>query len=584
MSMRVALRQIPTRIALYMTLRVSTQLDTKSISPGPGGCANPIFSPRYDNTDRTVPSCSPPASSHAHLRRCCRWRRRWSRRDQSVCVCPFRRRFPASCSSLRTWWLNFDSSYLLKPHDAAWEDGIIALDAGTLHVFSPFALGLPLAGSGQGALAQILRRNPLLFRSHDGSKTYTAFEIYSFLQYVRSYVPKCTIHTDVGPRCFLITHAHLDHISGLVMSAGSLSGPRKRIYATKETLDDLTTIFSDRIWPNLASWSEIDEDYKLLYSLYASPLFCPFPADAMSPHRLLADNKYKSITPAISVRTIPISHGHNDMGHYGSAAFFLRHDQSTHEFLFFGDVEPDAVAMHPQTLNVWRAAAPMIPQTLSAIFIECSWPAGRSDATLYGHLSPTHLVDELVALAGEVVKCRRGGQGAAGVRVRPVRKKQRRNPIAPSELVGALDGLRVYVMHCKDDFSGDPAIPMRDIIVPQVRALVEEKKLGAEIIAVEQGMCIGASLPHASHSLVLTPPFVPRDMKCTFTICILPELCTVDTTFPGPMLYISTTVALAFHHSLDRLISNYYDTPKYINHIAKPLSEDDASRFKLHDV
>ncbi|KAG5645050.1 hypothetical protein DXG03_007229 [Asterophora parasitica] len=327
------------------------------------------------------------------------------------------------------------SAYLLKPHDAAWEDGIIALEA----------------GSAQGALAQLLYRNPLLFNDDTTrtSRTYTASEIYSFLR-----------------------HAHLDHISGLVISAGSFSGPRKRIYATKDTLDDLESVFSDRIWPNLASWNEDDEDFKLLYSL------------------LIADSKYKNVYPSVSVRTIPISHGHNATGQYGSAAFFIRHDTHNREFLFFGDVEPDSVAAYPQTINVWRAAAPKFPQKLSAIFIECSWPSGRRDDMLFGHLSPIHLVDELVALAGEVVKSRKGERG--GVRARPLRKKQRKNPVSPEELLGALTGLRVYVMHCKDDLAGKSEVSMRDIIVPQVKALVEEKKLGAEIIAVEPGMHIGA--------------------------------------------------------------------------------------------
>ena len=65
--------------------------------------------------------------------------------------------------------------------------------------------------------------------------------------------------------CFIISHAHLDHVNGLVLSAGSLLGPRKRVCAPQSTLKTLETIFSDRIWPNLASWDADDAAYKLLY-------------------------------------------------------------------------------------------------------------------------------------------------------------------------------------------------------------------------------------------------------------------------------------------------------------------------------
>ena len=68
--------------------------------------------------------------------------------------------------------------------------------------------------------------------------------------------------------CFLITHAHLDHINGLVLSAGTLKGPRKRIHAARHVIDNIETVFSDRVWPKLASWSAKDDDYKLLYDPY----------------------------------------------------------------------------------------------------------------------------------------------------------------------------------------------------------------------------------------------------------------------------------------------------------------------------
>jgi 3',5'-cyclic-nucleotide phosphodiesterase len=31
-------------------------------------------------------------------------------------------------------------------------------------------------------------------------------------------------------------------------------------------LEDLEVVFSDRIWPNLASWEEEDDNVKLLYA------------------------------------------------------------------------------------------------------------------------------------------------------------------------------------------------------------------------------------------------------------------------------------------------------------------------------
>ena len=73
--------------------------------------------------------------------------------------------------------------------------------------------------------------------------------------------------------CFLISHAHLDHVVGLVLSAGSLTGCRKHVWAPPSVLKILETIFSDRIWPNLASWGEDDAPFKLLYRPYVLHLY-----------------------------------------------------------------------------------------------------------------------------------------------------------------------------------------------------------------------------------------------------------------------------------------------------------------------
>ncbi|RXW24905.1 hypothetical protein EST38_g950 [Candolleomyces aberdarensis] len=330
------------------------------------------------------------------------------------------------------------SAYIVKSHSSCWEDGILALEA----------------GSGQGALGRILETSPRLFLSEDDpllpGRTLSAADVYSAI------------------RCFLITHAHLDHINSLVVSAGSLKGPRKRIYAVKQTLQDIASVFNDRIWPNLASWDEKDEDYKLLYS------------------PLTPDMTFTPIFPDISVQTFPLNHGSNDHGPYESSAYFIRHDLTGTEFLFFGDVEPDSLAATPRSVHVWRAAAPKIPETLRAVFIECSYPSGRPDSQLYGHLTPEYLLEELITLATEVRKLRPANHSAE-LHTKHTRKRQRRLPTV-SDIRNALDGLTVYITHVKDAPTGKT--PMREVILEQVRSLVESKGLGCTILAAEQGMHI----------------------------------------------------------------------------------------------
>jgi hypothetical protein len=53
--------------------------------------------------------------------------------------------------------------------------------------------------------------------------------------------------------------------SGLVLSAGSfLGGRRRRIAAVNTVLEDIETVFSGRLWPKLANREENGEDYTYL--------------------------------------------------------------------------------------------------------------------------------------------------------------------------------------------------------------------------------------------------------------------------------------------------------------------------------
>lgn len=222
---------------------------------------------------------------------------------------------------------------------------------------------------------------------------------------------------------------------------------------------------------------------------------------------------------------------------YDSSAFFIRHTPSSAEFLFLGDVEPDSISHSGRTRAVWRAAAQRgVPRTVRAIFIECSWPAGRPDSLLFGHLSPEYVAAELRTLAKEVriaagddrggvvrngnAKGRHKTEGpATGAR----KSKRRRGSIHvldcdslqsngavgvgsddPLALVGALAGLTVYIIHCKDDFSSAPGEPpVSERILQQVKALVQEDGLGCEIVLARQGMKFSES-PLTSRALELS--------------------------------------------------------------------------------
>ena len=192
---------------------------------------------------------------------------------------------------------------------------------------------------------------------------------------------------------------------------------------------------------------------------------------------------------------MPVTHGLTKTGSvYESAVYFLRNNVTERELLFFGDVEPDSISSKPQTINVWKEAAPKIPHTLASIFIECSWTSDRPDNLLFGHLNPMHLVNELVALAVEVYKVKNHltsdsvvvTEGGAGPDTR-ARKKKKLNPISLESLRGVLDGVTVHIMHCKSDVGGKYDGPISQVIGAEVRALVEKKGLGVEIVVLEQG-------------------------------------------------------------------------------------------------
>jgi len=153
---------------------------------------------------------------------------------------------------------------------------------------------------------------------------------------------------------FLITHSHLDHISGLAIATAALKNVKqcKRIAALSHTITALRKhIFNDFIWPNLS-----DEDGGVgLITYVRLPEAAPV---------------YVWVAEGLSVQAWPVSHGHCMRNHnhrgsnaglgasisspqgtptpaiceqpcvFNSTTYFIRDEITFGEVLMWGDVEP----------------------------------------------------------------------------------------------------------------------------------------------------------------------------------------------------------------------------------------------------
>ena len=249
----------------------------------------------------------------------------------------------------------------------------------------------------------------------------------------------------------LITHPHLDHISGFVVNtAGPPATVPKRLAGLPSTIEALKKhVFNNVIWPNL---SDENDGAGLVTFMRLM--------DGGSPALGEGDGKgYIEVCEGLSAKARSISHGHCIERHthrgsnagteplslareastrgsplrglqgpragrsqsitsHGSAeatipaadfcvsnssAYFIRDQVTGREVLIFGDVEPDSISLSPRNKFVWSDAAPMIVSgRLRGILIECSFDDSQPEDRLYGHMSPKYLIKELIFLASEV--------------------------------------------------------------------------------------------------------------------------------------------------------------------------------------
>ncbi|KAK1982187.1 cAMP phosphodiesterase class-II [Colletotrichum cereale] len=248
---------------------------------------------------------------------------------------------------------------------------------------------------------------------------------------------------------YLITHPHLDHISGFVVNTAGLTRP-KRLAALPNTINAFKThIFNNIIWPNLS-----DENNGAGIVTYTRLV------EGGSPSLGDGESKgYLEIADRLAVKAWSVSHGHCMEKHphrgstssaatplrypsvdaasvasprilphgvapstapiprassvapepqasicvYDSSAYFILDLATNLEILVFGDVEPDSLSLSPRNLGIWQEAAPKIASgQLAAIFIECSYDDSHSVDRLFGHLKPCFVIEEMRTLAQEV--------------------------------------------------------------------------------------------------------------------------------------------------------------------------------------
>ena len=260
---------------------------------------------------------------------------------------------------------------------------------------------------------------------------YEAYEKGSFQDIEVSTDGKFNVEADIlrnHIKAYLISHAHLDHIAGLVIN--SPKDASKPIFGIDPTIDFLRDyVFNWKIWPNFGSEGEK-------------------PLNQYQYQRMRVGERIQIPNTEMSVEPFILNHP----GDYASTAFLIQSGSAY--VLYMGDTSPDALESKKQIEMIWRRMIPLIRlNLLKGIFIECSFTDEQDSETLVGHLNPRYLMDELSQLAEFV------------------------DPLHPS-----LMNCKVIVTHIKEALENGAS--SQEIIEAE---LSELNSLGIEFIFPEQG-------------------------------------------------------------------------------------------------
>lgn len=174
-------------------------------------------------------------------------------------------------------------------------------------------------------------------------------------------------------RGYFPSHAHLDHVAGLIIASPDDSA--KPIYGLASVLENLgATYFNWTAWPNFLTTG-------------------PAPLGKYETVALEPGVARDVDGTAMRVTAWPLDHGPVE-----STAFLF--EAGDDAVLCIGDTGPDRVEGNGRLAAIWEAVAPLAASgALKAVIVESSYTSDRSDELLFGHLTPALIHEELAVLA-----------------------------------------------------------------------------------------------------------------------------------------------------------------------------------------
>ena len=175
-------------------------------------------------------------------------------------------------------------------------------------------------------------------------------------------------------KAYFISHAHLDHVAGLILNSPNDSP--KNIYGFNAVIEILkNNYFTAKSWANFGSEGD-------------KPILNKYTYNYLTPAKEIE-------IPTTELKLTPYILSH--LNPYESSAFLVGNNNSY--LLYLGDTGADLVEKSNQLEQLWKAIADkVIAHTLKAIFIEVSFDNAMPDKSLYGHLTPRLLMQEMKIL------------------------------------------------------------------------------------------------------------------------------------------------------------------------------------------